>query len=69
MFYSFSFRNFRVPHFTFKSVPFELAFVEGRQVCVYIFFPACGWSAVSVPFVDETIFAPLCSVCSSSQIG
>lgn len=57
----FSSRNPTVLHFTFSSmIHFELTFVSGEKISVYIPFFACTWAVVPAPFVEDFPFlAPL----------
>ena len=47
--------------FTFSSmIHFELTFVSGEKISVYIPFFACTWAVVPAPFVEDFPFlAPL----------
>ena len=51
---------------TFRSlVHFELIFVKGiRSLGKFFVFFACGCPVVPRQFVEKTVFAPMCCVCS-----
>ena len=58
-----------VLYFTYRSmIHFELIFVKSaKSVSEFILLCEGGWSIVSTPFVEETIFAP--SHCPLSKIN
>lgn len=57
-------RGFIVLCFTFRSLGhFEPILVEGVSLCLDS-FSACGRFVVSAPFVEESVFPPLCCLCS-----
>ena len=65
MFCLFSFRNFRVSVFTFRSlIHFEFIFVYGVKECSSFIFFTCNCPVFPAPFLEKTVFSPFYSLVS-----